>query len=79
MFQPFLLTVDSDKAYTVALEHGGDALLKKDPKQSVVYTLDWDGKNKELVWGVRFGASPSDSKGVGVVDANTGKFLRAGK
>ena len=79
MFQPFLLTVDSDKAYAVALEHGGDALLKKDPKQPVVYTLDWDGKNKELVWGVRFGTSLGDSKGVGVVDANTGKFLRAGK
>ena len=79
MFQPFLLTVDSDKAYDVAKDHGADALLKKDPKQPVVYTLDWDGKNKELVWGVRFGTSPSDSKGLAVVDAGNGKFLRAGK
>ncbi len=79
MFQPFLLTVDSDKAYATALEHGGEALIKKDPKQPVLYTLDWDGKKKELVWGVMFGSSASDSKGVGVIDASNGKFLRAGK
>lgn len=79
MFQPFLLTVDSDKAYATALEHGGEALLKKDPQQPVLYTLDWDTKKKELVWGVMFGTSASDSKGVGVIDASTGKFLRAGK
>lgn len=79
MFQPFLLTVDSDKAYAAAREHGGDVFLKKDPKQPVVYTLDWDGKRKELVWGVMFGTSASDSRGVAVVDASTGRFLRAGK
>lgn len=79
MFQPFLLTVDSDKAYAVAMEHGGDAVLKKDPKLPVVYTLDWDGKRKELVWGAMFGTSGSDYKGVVVVDASTGRFLRAGK
>lgn len=79
MFQPFLLTVDSDRAFAIAKEHGGDALLKKDPQQPVFYTLDWDSKRKELVWGVVFGTSPSDSKGVGVIDASNGKFLRAGK
>jgi hypothetical protein len=79
MFQPFLLTVDSDKAYATALEHGGAALVKKDPQQPVLYTLDWDSKKKELVWGVIFGTSVSDSKGVGVIDASNGKFLRAGK
>jgi len=79
MFQSFLLTVDSDKAYAVAKEHGGDALLKKDPNQPVVYTLDWDSKNRELVWGIIFGTSAKDSKGVAVVDASNGRFLRAGK
>lgn len=79
MFQPFLLTVDSDRAFAIAKEHGGDALLKKDPQQPVIYTLDWDGKNKELVWGVTFGTSTADSKGFAVIDASTGKFLRAGK
>ncbi len=79
MFQPFMLTVDSDRAFAVSKEHGGDALLKKDPQQPVLYTLDWDSKKKELVWGVTFGTSSADSKGFAVIDASNGKFLRAGK
>ena len=79
MFQPMLLIIDSDKAYAIAQENGGANVLKKDPQQPVIYTLDWDAKNKELVWVVMYGASRSDSKGVGVINASTGKFLRAGK
>ncbi len=79
MFQPFLLTIDSDRVFAIAKEHGGDVLLKKDPQQPVIYTLDWDSKNKELVWAVMFGTSNADSKGFAVIDASTGKFLRAGK
>ena len=79
MFQPMLLIVDSDKAYEVAGQNGGANVLKKDPQQPVLYTLDWDAKNKELVWVVMYGTSRSDSKGVGVINASTGKFLRAGK
>jgi hypothetical protein len=79
MFQPMLLIVDSDKAYATAQENGGAKILEKNPQQPIVYSLDWDGKKRELVWGIRYGTSPSDSKGLGVVDATTGKFLRAGK
>jgi len=79
MFQPMLLIVDSDKAYATAQENGGANILKKDPQLPIIYSLDWDGKKRELVWGIRYGVSPSDSKGVGVVDATTGKFLRGGK
>jgi hypothetical protein len=79
MFQPMLLIIDSDKAFATAQENGGANLFKKDPQQPVVYSLDWDGKNKELVWGVMYGTSRGDSKGVGVINASTGKFLRAGK
>ena len=79
MFQPMMLIIDSDKAFAVAQENGGANLFKKDPQQPVIYSLDWDGKRKELVWGIMYGSSRSDSKGVGVVDATTGKFLRAGK
>ena len=79
MFQPMLLIIDSDKAYAIAQENGGANVLKKDPQQPIIYTLDWDAKNKELVWVVMYGASRSDSKGVGVINASTGKFLRAGK
>jgi len=43
------------------------------------FSLDWDAKNKQLVWVVLYGTSKADSKGFGVIDASTGKFLRAGK
>jgi hypothetical protein len=79
MFQPMLLIIDSDKAFATAQENGGANILKKDPQQPIIYSLDWDGKRKELVWGLMYGTSQSDSKGVGVIDATTGKFLRAGK
>jgi hypothetical protein len=79
MFQPMLLIVDSDKAFATAQENGGAKILEKNPQQPILYSLDWDGKRRELVWGIMYGSSRSDSKGVGVVDATTGKFLRAGK
>jgi hypothetical protein len=79
MFVPSLLSFDSDAAYTLAQEKGGAKLLEKDPKQPVVYMLDWDPKKRELLWGVIYGTDLKDSKGVGVIDASTGKFLRAGK
>jgi hypothetical protein len=79
MFQPMLLIVDSDKAFATAQENGGANILKKNPQQAILYSLDWDAKKRELVWGITYGSSRSDSKGLGVVDATTGKFLRAGK
>jgi hypothetical protein len=79
MFQPMLLIVDSDKAFATAQENGGAKILEKNPQQPIIYSLDWDGKKRELVWGIMYGSSRSDSKGQGVVDATTGKFLRGGK
>jgi hypothetical protein len=79
MFQPMLLIIDSDKAYATAQENGGANILKKNPQQPILYSLDWDASKKELVWGILYGTSRSDSKGVGIIDATTGKFLRAGK
>lgn len=79
MFQSFLLNTDSDQAYTLTLGKGGDKLLEKDPKQPVLYLLDWDTGNKQLLWVVIYGESRKEAKGVAVIDAGTGKFLRAGK
>jgi hypothetical protein len=79
MFQSLLLIVDSDKAFATAQENGGAGILKKNPEQPVLYALDWDAKNRELVWSVMYGTSHSDSKGIGLVDATSGKFLRAVK
>jgi len=79
MFQPLLLIVDSDKAYETAQENGGAALLKKTPDQPVLYSLNWDAKTRKLVWAIMYGTSHSDSKGVGLIDATSGKFLGASK
>jgi hypothetical protein len=85
MFQSFLLTTDSDKAYALAQQNGGARLLEKDPQQPVMYTLDWNAKQKQLLWVVVYGTSPNqakginEAKGIGVIDASTGRFLRAAK
>jgi len=79
MFQSFLLTTDSDQAYATAQEKGGSKLMEKDPHQPVLYTLDWNPKDKALLWVVYYGNSTTASKGIGVIDATTGKFLRAAK
>jgi len=79
MFQGFLLDVDSDQAYAAAQEKGGAKLLEKDPKQPVLYTLDWNPKEKALIWAVFYGTSTKDRKGIGIIDASSGKLLSAGK
>jgi len=79
MFQAFLLTVDSDQAFAAAQDKGGAKLLEKNPQQTVLYTLDWNQKDKALLWVVYYGSTTNDSKGIGVIDASTGKFLRAAK
>ena len=78
MFQSFQLGADSDEVYTLSQEKGGAKLLEKNPTQPIFYLLDWDAKNKQLLWVVVYGSSMNDAKGRGVVDATTGKFLRAG-
>jgi hypothetical protein len=79
MFQSFFLQTDSDKAFAIAQEHGGAALLKKDPKQPVLYALDWEPKRKTLLWTVVYGDSQAHAKGFGLIDATTGAFVGAGK
>ncbi|MGO8796087.1 MAG: hypothetical protein ACLQLC_14790 [Candidatus Sulfotelmatobacter sp.] len=77
IFQSLLLMVDSDKAFEIAQKNGGEKLLQKNPQQPVMYLLDWDHKSKQLVWAVLYGTSQNDSKGIGIIDATSGKFLRA--
>jgi hypothetical protein len=79
MFQQVLLIVDSDAAGSTAQQNGGANILKKDPQQPVMYSLAWDAKGKQLDWVVLYGTSRNDSKGLGVIDASSGKFLRGGK
>jgi hypothetical protein len=79
LFHPSYLSTDTDKAFALAQEKGGSKLFEKNPRQPVVYSLDWDPQKKQLVWVVIYGTGLKDSKGVGIVDASTGKFLRASK
>ena len=79
LFHPSYLQTDSDKTFATTLEHGGAAMIKQDPKQPVLYLLDWDAKHKDLLWQVIFGNSQAERKGICVVNAATGAFVRAGK
>jgi hypothetical protein len=67
---------DSDKAFDVAQQHGGDKILKTEPKLPVFYVLDWDGRENTLIWHVIYGESRNDSKLRIAVNATTGAFIR---
>jgi hypothetical protein len=79
MFESSYLQTDSDKAYATTLQHGGSDLLKKDPQQPVIYLLEWEPKQKALFWYVIYGKNQAERKGIGVINAATGAFVRAGK
>jgi hypothetical protein len=78
-FHPSYLQMDSDKAYAMAQQHGGANLIKKDPQQPVLYILERDAKQKAVFWYVIYGKSQAEAKGIGVFNASTGAFVRAGK
>ena len=78
-FDPGFLKQDSDKAFEVAQAHGGDKLMKKDPKQQVIFLLDWWPKENKLKWHVIYGTGPLDAKLRVAVDATTGDFLKVEK
>jgi hypothetical protein len=79
VFSHYLLKTDTDKAFEVAQQHGGDAIVKKDAQQPVTYVLLKDKKMNVPVWFVIYGASEKDRKGIGVINATTGGFVSAGK
>jgi hypothetical protein len=78
-FLPLLLKTDTDKAFAIAQQHGGEAIVKKDAKQPVTYLLLKDRKQNVPVWYVIYGTSETDRKGIGVINATTGAFVSAGK
>lgn len=80
--QPFdisFLKKDSNEAFEVAQKKGGEKLFQKDPEQPVIYKLDWNGKQNQLVWRVIYGTSEADAKLKVRVDATTGEFLKVEK
>lgn len=79
VFDVNFLKSDSDQAFKAAQAKGGEALLKKDPKTPIIYTLDWDAKGNELIWHVSYGESPQDYKLKIAVNASTGEYLKKEK
>lgn len=79
VFELGFLKVDSDEAYTVAEKHGGEKLTVKDPKQPVIFVLDWDAQKSQLVWHVIYGSGPDEAKLRIAVNASSGEFLRVEK
>ena len=78
-FLPLLVKTDTDKAFAISLQHGGDSILKKDAQQPVIYVLLKDRRQNVPVWYVIYGTSEKDRKGIGVINATTGAFVTAGK
>ncbi len=79
IFDTQFLKIDSDEAFKVAQEHGGEKLTAADANQPIFYTLDFDGRKNQLIWHVVYGSSLFDAKLNVAVDATTGRFLRAEK
>lgn len=80
VFEMARVQVDSDAAFKVAQQHGGDKLLKEKPDTPVGYRLQWDPRKFELYWRVAYGRS-SDNPDL-AVDVNAsqpGEFLRVQK
>lgn len=78
-FESFLVKTNSDAAFKTAQEHGGAELLKKDPQQPVVYVLQMTRGQTVPYWYVVYGKDLKDNKGIGVINATTGAFVRATK
>ena len=75
IFDLGFLKIDSDNAYKVAQQHGGEKLTAKDPEQPVVFVLDWDIQKNQLVWHVIYGNSRGEAKLRIAVNATSGEFL----
>lgn len=76
VFDIAFLKVDSDKALETAQKHGGDKLEADTP---IVYVLDWNHANNELVWHVIYGVNRDQAKLRVAVNATSGDFIRVEK
>jgi hypothetical protein len=79
IFNVQFLKVDTDKAFSIAQEHGGDKLLEKEPNTPVFYLLEWNRQENALQWHVIYGADRDIPKLRVAVNATTGLFSRVEK
>lgn len=75
IFDLAFLKSDSTQAFEEAQKHGGDKLLKKDPKTTVTYVLDWQPQANSLYWHVIYGDPLQPTLRI-AVDATKGTFVR---
>ncbi len=79
VFNVQFLKADTDKAFAVAQQHGGEKLLEKEPDTPVLYVLDWNRQTNELLWHVIYGTDRDTAKLRVAVNASTGEFSRVEK
>ncbi len=79
IFNVQFLKADTDKAFAVAQQHGGDKLLQKEPDTPVFYVLEWNRQANELLWHVIYGTDRETAKLRVAVNASTGEFSRVEK
>jgi hypothetical protein len=71
------LKVDSDKAYEVALAHGGKEFVAKNKDATIHYTLNFDGRSNQLRWIVNMESATAKARPLTVIiDATAGTFLK---
>ena len=79
VFNVQFLKTDTDKAFAIAQQHGGDKLLEKEPDTPVFYVLDWNKQENSLLWHVIYGNDQPSAKLRVAVNAATGEFSRVEK
>lgn len=79
IFNVQFLKTDTDKAFSIAQEHGGENLLQKEPDTPVLYVLEWDRQTNSLLWHVIYGTDRDTAKLRVAVNASTGLFSRVEK
>jgi hypothetical protein len=79
VFDINFLKTDSDKAFEIAQQHGGDKLLEKTPDTPVLYILEWNRLENMLVWHVIYGSSRDEFKLKIAINATTGEYVRVEK
>jgi hypothetical protein len=78
-FDAFLVKTDSDKAFAISLEHGGKAMLEKNPAGPVTYMVAMKRGETVPYWYVIYGENLKKNSGIGIINATTGAFVRASR
>ena len=79
VFNVQFLKTDTDKAFAVAQQHGGDKLLEKEPDTPILYVLEWNRQDNALLWHVIYGTDRETANLRVAVNATTGEFSRVEK